>query len=197
MPESVTDRPTTSHEYVFLLTKRERYFYDADAIREPSAESTLREIEQDYTGEGLKDYAGAGVQNPSDVKRRIVQKMRKSYPRPGIDHKGGNQGNGGGMPTFGSENGRNARSVWTIPTQPYREAHFATFPEELPTRCIKAGSRVGDMVLDPFAGSGTTGAVAVRLGRSFVGVELNPAYGDLARARIGSAAPLFVTEVRS
>ena len=91
---------------------------------------------------------------------------------------------------------RNCRSVWTIPTQPYPDAHFATFPEALPERCIKAGSRLGDTVLDPFCGSGTTGQVAIELGRSFIGIELNPAYAELARTRIGGAVPLFAVENR-
>jgi DNA modification methylase len=90
--------------------------------------------------------------------------------------------------------GSNKRTVWSIATQPYPDAHFATFPEALVEPCIKAGSRVGDLVLDPFTGSGTTGAVALRLGRSFVGCELNPAYVSLAERRIGSAAPLFAME---
>jgi DNA modification methylase len=89
---------------------------------------------------------------------------------------------------------RNTRSVWTIATQPYPEAHFATFPEALPERCIKAGTKPGDLVLDPFCGSGTTGEVALKCGCSFVGVELNPDYVELARKRIGGAAPLFAVE---
>jgi site-specific DNA-methyltransferase (adenine-specific) len=86
---------------------------------------------------------------------------------------------------------RNARTVWTIATSPYPEAHFATFPPELPRRCIMAGSREGDTVLDPFAGAGTTGLVADRLGRRFVGIELNPDYVAMAERRIRDDAPLF------
>ena len=91
--------------------------------------------------------------------------------------------------------GRNRRSVWTITTQPYKGAHFATFPEKLVEPCVKAGSATGDTVLDPFCGSGTTGAVALRLGRSFIGCELSEDYATLARTRIGGAAPLFAVEV--
>lgn len=94
-------------------------------------------------------------------------------------------------------NGRNKRSVWTVPTQPYPDAHFATFPESLIEPCILAGSRPGDTVLDPFTGSGTTGAVAVRHQRSFVGTELNPDYIALARKRIGAVSPLFASEAAS
>jgi DNA modification methylase len=87
--------------------------------------------------------------------------------------------------------GRNIRTVWTIPTAIYPDAHFATFPTDLVEPCIKAGSREGDTVLDPFAGAGTTGLVATRLGRSFVGIELNPAYVEMARHRIEDDAPLL------
>ena len=101
--------------------------------------------------------------------------------------------------TLGTNQGdtaRNARSVWTIATSPYPDAHFATFPPELPRRCILAGSKAGDTVLDPFAGAGTTGLVADRLNRNFIGLELNPKYVTLARRRIAADAPLFheVTE---
>ena len=191
MPESVTDRPTKSHEYVFLLSKRERYFYDAAAIRVPYAESTLREFAEGYQGQARKAYAGTGAQNASAVKQRIVDKQRGHGRR----HAGFND-RWDAMPKDEQQmDGANARSVWTIATQPYPDAHFATFPEALPERCIKAGSRVGDLVLDPFAGSGTTGEVAIRLGRNFVGIELNPTYAELARRRIGNASPLFASEV--
>lgn len=163
MPESVTDRPTKSHEYVFLLTKNERYYYDAAAIAEPAQTAGhiygFTSVQADAIGR-----VPTGNQKPENYR-----KLR------------------GDM--------RNVRSVWTIATQPYPEAHFATFPESLPERCIKAGSQAGDVVLDPFTGSGTTGQVALQLGRSFVGVELNPTYAELARKRIGTAAPLFAVEL--
>jgi DNA modification methylase len=159
MPESVTDRPTKAHEYIFLLTKNERYFYDADAIAEEVTTDRAPSRKAKFGGAGRMELRGAGT------------------------------------PYDGEGTHRNARSVWPIATQPYPDAHFATFPEAIPERCIKAGSRIGDLVLDPFTGSGTTGAVALRLGRSFVGCELNPAYAELARARIGGASPLFASEV--
>jgi DNA modification methylase len=167
MPESVTDRPTKSHEYVFLLTKAERYYYDAEAIAEPCAEVSLERVKSSWKCDRVNiSPAGNGS----------------------ID-----------VPVMGSrwapEEGRNCRSVWSIATQSYPEAHFATFPEALPERCIKAGSKEGDTVLDPFCGSGTTGAVSMRLGRHFVGIELNPAYAELSRKRIGSALPMFSQEV--
>jgi DNA modification methylase len=191
MPESITDRPTKAHEYVFLLSKRPRYYYDAAAIRQPYAASTLTQFQTPYEGEGTKDYAAAGVQNPSDIKRRITDKQRGHGRR----HAGFND-RWDAMPKEEQQaTGANCRTVWNIATQPYPDAHFATFPEALPERCILAGSKAGDLVLDPFTGSGTTGAVALRLGRSFVGCELNPAYAELARTRIGGANPLFASEV--
>jgi len=186
MPESVTDRPTKAHEYVFLLAKSERYFYDDAAIREPYAETTLREAAAGYDGLPLKDYAAAGVQNPSDTKRRIVESVRRrkgQQPRAsGPLHSIAK--NGGRHQHVYDPAGRNARSVWTIPTQPYPQSHFATMPEALAERCILAGSRPGDWVLDPFLGSGTTARVAISLGRRAIGCDLQGDYLPLQRERM-------------
>ena len=154
MPESVTDRPTKSHEYLFLLTKSPRYYYDADAVRENWAD----------------DRNGAA--NGQNWDRPETQTA--SPRRPQLAPK---------------TTGRNLRSVWTINPQPYREAHFATFPTALVEPCVKAGSAKGDLVLDPFAGSGTVGCVALKLGRTFVGIELNPDYCTMANESIHG--PLF------
>lgn len=121
-PESVKDRPARAHEYLFLLSKSERYFYDHAAVMEQAA---------------------------------------------------------------GAQGRRNRRTVWSIPTEPFRGAHFATFPPQLVEPCVRASSRAGDRVLDPFFGSGTVGLVAGRLGRGFLGLELNPDYAELARRRLG------------
>lgn len=245
MPESVLDRPTKSHEYLFLFAKSERYFYDAEAISETVTDSSIARVSQ----------PSLSNQHGSD---RVPGKT--NGPIKAIETAGR----------------RNARSVWTITTQPFKDAHFATFPEELPERailagtsergcCSKCGAPVrrqvtkgepleeqrracgsdaaggydGDslkeytgtgaqtprdvkarilaglrervstwvpgcdcgvhmvpcLVLDPFTGSGTTGAVAIRLGRSFAGVELNPEYHAMACRRIGSVAPLLAAEV--
>lgn len=173
MPESVTDRPTKSHEYVFLLTKSERYHYDADAIRQPYAESTLREAATGYTGTARKEYAAAGAQDPSETKRRIQESVRR---RTGmVDGYAGNE-----QPTG---KGANKRSVWTVPTKPFADAHFATMPEALVEPCILAGCPLGGIVFDPFLGSGTVGAVAERLGRRWVGGDLNADYHLLAKRR--------------
>jgi DNA modification methylase len=129
MPESIRDRCTKSHEYLFLLAKSERYFYDNEAIAEQALHSDTR----------------------------------------------------------------NRRSVWTIATKPFKGAHFAVMPEALAEPCVLAGSRADDLVLDPFSGSGTVGVVALRHGRRFVGVELNPEYAEIARDRIEGDQPMFNT----
>ena len=152
MPESVTDRPTKAHEYLFLLTKSERYFYDADAIREPHVRLW------DATNGGNLSPVGAHKANGA------VRERGGDYPKP-------------------HELGRNRRTVWTVPTTPYSGAHFATMPEKLVEPCVLAGSRPGDLVFDPFLGSGTVGAVAERLGRRWVGTDLNTAYHGLAKKR--------------
>jgi DNA modification methylase len=153
MPESVTDRCTKAHEYVFLLTKSARYFYDADSIREAPTGRT-------------------------DALSVINTKADNGREKRTLNNDG----------TIGA----NARSVWPIATQPYSGAHFATMPPALAERCIKAGSKPGDMVLDPFGGAGTTGLVADRLGRSATLIELNPEYAGLARERITADAPLLM-----
>jgi DNA modification methylase len=153
MPESVTDRPTKSHEYVFLLSKSAKYFYDAEAIKQDAK----------YPNDKRRSIGSEGAWN-IDGRRRGE--------------------NGGGKPYDHDTSKSNARSVWTITTKPYAEAHFATFPVELPERCIKAGSREGDTVLDPFMGSGTTAWVARHLGRKAIGCELNADYIGIAARRL-------------
>jgi DNA modification methylase len=170
MPESVTDRCTKAHEYVFLLSKSARYFYDADAIAETAIYS------------GITGMDGSGFKPPQDFNGKHSGGSETLPPRKRVE---------------GQDAGtRNTRSVWTIATQPFKEAHFATFPPDLAERCIKAGCPVGGTVLDPFGGAGTTGLVADRLQRNAVLIELNPAYADIARRRIEGDAPLFseVTE---
>jgi DNA modification methylase len=151
MPESVTDRPTKAHEYIFLLTKSERYFYDAQAIKEPISDKP-------------SGWKKLGARDNYHVSERA----------DGGKLTGDNR--------YPSEK-RNKHTVWTIASQPYTEAHFATFPEELPKLCILAGSRVGDRILDPFAGSGTTGKVAIELGRRALLIELSSEYAKLIRQR--------------
>lgn len=158
MPESVTDRPTKSHEYIFLMSKNATYYYDYESIRESLAESTIKDHRNGsgrFTTNNSK-YNGK-VDLPSWYRSR-------TFVNP--------------------ENGRNRRSVWTVPTQSYKDAHFATFPEDLIKPCVLAGSKAGDVVLDPFNGAGTTGKVAKDLNRQYVGIELNPAYCELTKKRV-------------
>jgi DNA modification methylase len=152
MPESVTDRCTKSHEYIFLLTKSARYFMDMDSIREPN--------KRDWRNSGGSMY------HPD------------KFPAGSAQHRGGKE------PPQLNPLGANRRSVWTITTKPFKEAHFATFPPEIPEICIRAGSKPGDTVLDPFSGAGTTGVVAEKLGRKYVGVELKFEYNEMAKRRI-------------
>jgi DNA modification methylase len=148
MPESVTDRCTKSHEYIFLLSKSSKYYYDKDAIAEPC----------NYPNEGKWGGDNKGYDGDKTMKARNL-----------LSYKNGET--------------RNKRSVWPISLQPYKEAHFAVFPEKLPEICIKAGSKKGDIVLDPFFGSGTTGYVAQRLDRAWLGIELNKEYIKIAEKR--------------
>ena len=166
MPESVHDRPTKAHEYIFLLTKSPKYYYDADAIRE----ITGKEASWDnYGGKGMIDHPTGPGRKQIDLTMGTSQKKAMPYISP--------------------PNGRNKRSVWTINTQPYSEAHFATFPEKLIEPCILAGCPKDGVVLDPFVGSGTTAAVAQKHGRKSVGVDLNKEYLDIAIKRITSTQP--------
>ena len=148
MPESVKDRCTKAHEYIFLLSKNKNYYYDNEAIKEP--------VKQDW---GTRDRTngkyhneGTGLQPHSG--------LTKSYTK------------------------KNKRSVWSVTTKPFKGAHFAVFPQELIEPCIKAGSEVGDIILDPFMGSGTTAMVAKMLDRYYIGCELHEDYGNLIQERV-------------
>lgn len=144
MPESVKDRCTKAHEYIFLLTKKPKYYFDADAIKEPAI----------YAG----DNRGARKDSRRGTKMNSMSGVTGEF--------------------------KNKRSVWTVTTKPYKGAHFATFPKDLIEPCIRAGAPEGGTVLDPFAGSGTTLAVALENNRRAVGIELNPEYVKLAFARL-------------
>ena len=182
MPESVTDRCTKAHEYLFLLAKSERYYFDQDAIQEAA---TVGDNARNVTDPVPSHMPGA----PANIGiRRSGNKERKSRH----DH-GGNPDHPGaqafGVPWEGDT--RNKRSVWTVTTQPFKEAHFATFPPALIEPCILAGCPAGGTVLDPFGGAGTTGLVADRHGRDAILIELNPEYSEMARKRIFNDSPLF------
>jgi DNA modification methylase len=183
MPESVRDRCTKAHEYLFLLSKSERYFYDADAIAERAAGLN----EHDLTGPG---YSAPG-QTPQRGSRSGNKARKPAGLRgiPGASTTDPNGGVAGSIPWEGST--RNKRSVWNIGTEPFPEAHFATFPPALIEPCILAGCPRGGTVLDPFGGAGTTGLVADRLGRNAILIELNPEYADMAERRIRGDAGMF------
>lgn len=155
MPEAVHDRPSRSHETVFLFAKSQRYWYDADAIREQSAPE-----QEAHNQRYAKIYAAQ-----SD--------------RAATTGQPGNN-NSAGIHARPGKPGRNARSVWTVSAQPFAEAHFAVMPPELAERCVKAGCKPGGTVLDPFSGSGTTGMAAAKHGRKYVGIDLNADYLDLS-----------------
>lgn len=190
MPESVTDRPTKAHEYIFLLTKSQRYFYDNDAVKEPISASSVVRLAQDLEGQKGSMRANGGAKTNGPMKAVLGKGNAKTFRGGGKYTSGksfdnssleerdshGNKANESGM--------RNRRTVWTVATQSFSEAHFATFPTKLIEPCILAGCPQGGIVLDPFMGSGTTAIVAKNLGRSFIGTELNPEYIKIAEDRI-------------
>jgi len=158
MPESVTDRCTKSHEYIFLLSKSGKYYYDAESIKSKAIEEWGSRLER----ESKKSF-------PDQLKNGI---------RSGV--------------TLDSNDNANKRSVWTVTTRPYSDAHFATFPERLITDMIKAGCPESGIILDPFMGAGTTGLVARKLHRNFIGIELNPAYIKIANKRLNKELGMFI-----
>jgi len=153
MPESVRDRCTKAHEYIFLFSKNKKYYYDNEAIKEPAKDWGTRDRTK-----GKYHNEGTGLQPHSG--------LTKSYPT------------------------KNKRSVWSVTNKPYREAHFATYPPDLIEPCILAGSEKGDIILDPFMGSGTTAMVAKSLGRDYIGCELHEDYGNLIQKRVQEYEPV-------
>lgn len=172
MPESVKDRCTKSHEYIFLLTKSQRYYYDAYAIATPYKEKTLT-------------THGCGV-NLSGDRSGLVKSENWHKTVPERKPKVWNS------PSANGEGKANKKSVWEVATKPFKEAHFATFPEKLIVDCIKAGCPAGGIVLDPFMGAGTTALVARKLNRHYIGFELNPEYVAIAETRLKKTLGLFV-----
>ena len=230
MPESVTDRPTKSHEYIFLLSKSAQYYYDFEAILEPAnfdgRKATRMKGSQKYqngfapTDENpntlhvkgherwSRQMPGIGPKHGAERKRGEEYKPMRGYKTKSqledMQHHGGSIQSSYGLSGNGSKGhsenldaegnplgheidgipARNKRDVWFVPTKPYKEAHFATYPVELIEPCILAGSKEGDTVLDPFNGSGTTGAAAIKHHRNYIGCELNPKYIRLTNRRL-------------
>ncbi|MGH7612216.1 MAG: DNA-methyltransferase, partial [Candidatus Dormibacteria bacterium] len=208
MPESVRDRPTSAHEHLFLLSKRERYYYDAEAIREPAAigdhPRNVREVipsavpgAAHHTGirhqiprppkhpaGWASDGAHTGLSGRYTPKEALIAELADSaHRRRTVGSNGRTAQPYELLPRYSPGHYRNKRNVWVVATQPYPEAHFATFPGRLVEPCVLAGCPERGVVLDPFAGSGTTLAVAKRLNRDSIGIELNPAYLPLIARR--------------
>lgn len=181
MPESVRDRCTKAHEYLFLLSKNERYYFDIQAMQEPCVKGYARSTF--HNGKTAQHQPGA-----STKPRRAGNKSHKYVNAYQSSDTEEHRTKAGLMDVANKEwETRNRRSVWTIATQPFRGAHFATFPEKLVEPCVLAGSPATGLVLDPFCGSGTVGVVANRHGRYFVGIELTPEYVLMAEERISTS----------
>ncbi|MBX2925942.1 MAG: site-specific DNA-methyltransferase [Chitinophagaceae bacterium] len=191
LPESVTDRCTKAHEYIFLLSKTTKYYFDQSAIKTELKLSSAERLERGIS-EQNKYVNGVPGQSPQNLgkprentnKKRIIKAIEGS----GIVGHKGNYNRKGELIGGGFAN---KRSVWTVATRPFRGAHFATYPEDLIVDCIKAGSKENDLILDPFMGAGTTALVASLLNRKFVGFELNPDYIKIANKRLQDRLGLF------
>jgi len=180
MPESVTDRCTKSHEYIFLLSKSLKYYYDNETIKEPVAEATIGRMKRGIS-DSHKNINGAPGQTPHTMNKPRLNMKNVQYDGQPSNSFHINRANGG---TDKKYEKRNKRSVWTVSTKPYKGAHFATFSIELITPCILAGCPPNGVILDPFVGSGTTAVAALTNNRNYIGIDLNPEYCELARKRI-------------
>ncbi len=184
MPESVKDRCTKAHEYVFLLSKSRKYYFDYEAIEEIATgydgrKATKHKGSDKYKGQKIVPDKNIQGMAQGGHERWRFKNLNNTSQQPHTMHlKRLNPENKEVFPV------RRKRDVWTIPLQPYKGAHFATFPEMLVEYCILAGSAEGDTVLDPFFGSGTVGKVARNLNRNFIGIELNPDYVEIAKKRV-------------
>ena len=190
MPESITDRCTKSHEYIFLLSKSASYYFDHEAIKEPVAESSIQRLNQNIECQQGSERVPGKTNGPMKavISRTNRDNFKRDNSKRAIAHTDQTCG------THRADRAdseydlltRNKRSVWTVSTKPYRGAHFATFPPELIKPCILAGSRVNDIVFDPFMGSGTTAAEALENERLYLGCELNPKNERLQKIRLAN-----------
>lgn len=181
MPESVTDRCTKSHEYIFLLSKSQKYYYDAEAIKQPIADASIFRLLQDVDNQNGYDRVPGKTNGRMKAVGRIDLDGTDGFRDTGIVRCGD--------PISGKAN---KRSVWTVTTKPFSEAHFATFPEDLIVDCIKAGCPENGIVLDPFSGAGTTALVARKLYRNYIGIELNQQYIDISEKRLQKELGMFI-----
>jgi len=195
MPESVTDRCTKAHEYIFMLAKRPRYYYDAEAIKEPAI----------YFDDDRKSRAAECHKSMPTGERNGIRPLYKDALSYDGKHSDKQRGHGRRHAGFNDRwdamnkkgqcsSMRNKRSVWTVPTHGFKEAHFATFPEKLIVPCILAGCPEGGTVLDPFFGAGTVGVVAKKCNRKYIGIELNPKYAKMAQDRIDNIGDMLFSE---
>lgn len=178
MPESAIDRPTKAHEYIFLLTKNEKYYYDQEAILEDCSPNTHARVSQNVEAQIGSARANGGTKTNGNMKA-VVRSAKALKNSPGSKQN----------ENFASHvclkvEKRNKRTVWTVPPMPFKEAHFATYPVDLISPCILAGSPQGGVVLDPFMGAGTTALASAIYSRRFIGCELNPEYISIAERRI-------------
>lgn len=182
MPESVKDRCTKSHEYIFLLSKRSNYYFDGDAINEPIADSTAIRMKQNIAQQHGSDRVPGKTNGTMKavINSRYGGKKYTEHPDIFNRTKSGK--------IYVAKPMRNRRDVWNISTKPYKGAHFSTFPIELITPCIKAGCPKGGIVLDPFMGSGTTGCACKELRRNYIGIDINEQYCGMAEDRIANYA---------
>lgn len=216
MPESVADRCTKSHEYIFLFSKSRKYFFDQDSIKTPLRDASLVRLNQDLdnqkgseripgkTNNAMKavikghSIGGNGKYTSSDDKRHRTKSGKNWAPKL-YEHRGDGDkkltGHSGNMGKDGNLIGNgfaNKKSVWSVTTKAFSEAHFATFPEELIVDCLKAGCPDKGIILDPFMGAGTTALVARKLNRNFIGIELNPDYIKIAEERLRKELGMFL-----
>ena len=187
MPESVTDRCTKSHEYIFLLSKSAKYYYDAESIKTPLKDQSVLRLSQNI----LEQKGSSRVPGKTNGNMKATKKQYdKSTAQGGSNINGHNGSFNKNGELIGGEFA-NKRSVWTVTTKPFKEAHFATFPEDLIMDMIKAGCPENGIVLDPFMGAGTTALVAKKLNRNFIGYELNPDYIKIAEKRLFNGIGIF------
>lgn len=197
MPESINDRPATSHEKIFLLSRAPRYHYDADAVRQGLAEASVSRLAQNVEAQEGSHRANGGAKTNGTMKAVGGSRTKRRSSEHASPRHAGHITHAGIEQTPRGE-GRNLRNyepapvqVWPIATRPFSEAHFATFPPELAERCLLAGCPKGGSVLDPFGGAGTTALVADRMGLDCTIIELNPEYAEIARSRIARDQGMF------
>ncbi|NII26193.1 site-specific DNA-methyltransferase [Pseudoflavitalea sp. X16] len=187
MPESISDRCTRNHEQIFMFSRNSQYYYDADAIKTPVLDSSAARMERGM-GENHKYVEGV----PGGRKHTLLSPRDNKQDQHGPRHKGFNarwkeKAVEGAQPKMA-----NRRTVWKVSTRPLKEKHFAAFPLEIPTLCILAGSKPGDLILDPFMGAGTTAIAAASHQRTFIGFELNPSYVEMAVSRLKKDLGMFM-----